>query len=119
MAAWLPAACYIKVQSPIEVAVALKIVTFLDSKFAVRGAGHNANPGFSSIDQSGVLIDMRGLNSITLSKDKKIASVGPGTSWDKVYEYLEKQQLTVVGGRVKDVGVGGVVLGGACCSFMP
>jgi FAD/FMN-containing dehydrogenase len=112
MTCWLPAACFLRVESSLDVAVALKLVTLLKSKFAVRGGGHNANPGFSSVDASGLLIDTGALNSINLSKDKKTASLGPGATWDQVYEKLEKEQLTVAGGRVKDVGVGGLLLGG-------
>lgn len=117
MTCWLPAACFLRVQTPLDVAVALRLVTSLKSKFAVRGNGHNANPGFSSIDQSGVLIDTGGLDFVKVSEDKSVASLGPGASWDQVYEQLEPQGLMVVGGRVKDVGVGGLILGGGMSHF--
>jgi FAD/FMN-containing dehydrogenase len=107
----LPAACFIRVESSLDVAVALKIVTSLKSKFAVRSGGHNPNPGFSSID-SGVLIDTASIDSIVLSQDKSTASLGPGATWDQVYDTLQKQELAVAGGRVKDIGVGGLLLGG-------
>ncbi|KAF1973574.1 FAD-binding domain-containing protein [Bimuria novae-zelandiae CBS 107.79] len=102
----LPAACFIQVRTPLEVAIALRIVTSLKAKFAVRSGGHNPNPGFGSIDGSGVLIDLGALNSVTLSKDKKIASIGPGAVWEDVYERLEGHGRAVAGGRVKGVGVG-------------
>jgi FAD/FMN-containing dehydrogenase len=109
---WLPAQCFIKPRSTLEVAVALKIVTLLDSKFAIRSAGHNPGPGFASIGPEGVLLDMRDINQVTLSSDKSYVSIGPGNTWEKVYNALEKSQLTVVGGRVAGVGVGGLILGG-------
>jgi FAD/FMN-containing dehydrogenase len=89
------------------VALALKIVTRLQSDFAVRSGGHNPSPGFSSVGQSGILLDLSALNEINLSHERDVASVGPGATWDSVYEELEKHQLTVVGGRVSGVGVGG------------
>ncbi|PVH92286.1 FAD-binding domain-containing protein [Periconia macrospinosa] len=117
MACWLPAACFLRVQTPLEVAIALRIVTFLKVKFSVRSAGHNPNPGFSSMDRSGILIDMGAMNTISLSQDKSVASLGPGATWDQVYEQLEPHEITVAGGRVKGVGVGGLILGGGMSHF--
>ena len=91
----------------------MKIVTLLRSKFAVRSGGHSTSPGFSSIGSEGVLIDMSDVNQITLSEDKSVVSLGPGCHWDKVYGELEKYELTVVGGRVAGVSVGGLMLGGS------
>jgi FAD/FMN-containing dehydrogenase len=90
----------------------LKVVTSLASKFAVRSGGHNPSPGFASIGSEGVLLDLSDINQITLSSDKSYVSLGPGGTWENVYKELEKFQLTVVGGRVAGVGVGGLILGG-------
>lgn len=87
----------------------------------IRSGGHNANPGFSSVDESGVVLDLRELRSVVLQPEKDVASVGPGAVWAEVYEELEKDGLTVVGGRVSEVGVGGLILGGSlilpCLNF--
>lgn len=88
-------------------------------KFAIRGAGHMANPGFSGIGSDGIVIDLKNLDQITLSEDKSIASVGSAARWDNVYEELEKHELTVVGGRVAGVGVGGLLLGGTYLRSAP
>jgi FAD/FMN-containing dehydrogenase len=93
-------------------AIVLKIVTTLKSTFAVRSSGHMANPGFSGVGNSGVLLDLTALNEVILSPHSDYASVGPGARWEQVYAELEKHDLTVVGGRVADVGVGGLILGG-------
>jgi FAD/FMN-containing dehydrogenase len=90
----------------------LKLITTFEAKFAVRSGGHNANPGYGSVGAGGVLFDLRGLDQITLSGDKSFVSVGPGATWGAVYRELEREGLTVAGGRVSDVGVGGLVLGG-------
>jgi hypothetical protein len=38
-------------------------------------------------------------------------TVGSGNRWKDVYTYLDQYAVTVVGGRVFDVGVGGLTLG--------
>jgi FAD/FMN-containing dehydrogenase len=97
---------------PFKVAVALKVVTFTGSKFAVRAGGHNPNAGFASIDGSGVLIDLVKLNTLELSADQKSIKVGPGNRWGAVQNYLSPYKISAVGGRNKGVGVAGVLLGG-------
>ncbi|KAH7395894.1 hypothetical protein BKA64DRAFT_72190 [Cadophora sp. MPI-SDFR-AT-0126] len=114
---WLPAACFIKPHSTLDVQIALKIITTLQSTFAVRTVGHNPNPGFSSVDESGVVIDLRELKNVVLSPERDVVSIGPGAMWGEVYGELEKYELTVVGGRVSEVGVGGLLLGGGMSHF--
>jgi FAD/FMN-containing dehydrogenase len=94
------------------------VITVTQSKFAIRSVGHNSNPGFSSIGVSGILLDLGALNDITLSSNGDVVSVGPGATWDMVYDELEKQQLTVVGGRASGVGVGGLITGGLSFHFL-
>lgn len=81
-------------------------------KFSVRSGGHSPNPGFSGIGSQGILIDLQRLNAVSLSADKKVATVSPGARWGDVFSILDANQTTVVGGRVPDVGVGGLILGG-------
>ncbi|KAI1144298.1 6-hydroxy-D-nicotine oxidase [Hypoxylon sp. FL0543] len=109
---WLPAACYVRPQTAEEVATALKAVRETGSRFVIRSGGHNCNPYVSSIDSSGVVLDLRDLNSISLDESTGIASIGPGCTWGQVYAFLEDYGLTTTGGRQKDVGVGGFILGG-------
>lgn len=78
--------------------------------FAVKSGGHNANAGFSSVD-GGVLISFQNSYDTVLSADKKTAVVGPGARWMDTVGALEPYGLTVVGGRLGDVGVGGLLLG--------
>lgn len=49
------------------------------------------------------------MNEITLSGDKKTAVIGPGNRWGAIYTKLAEQNLTVIGGRASDVGLGLVV----------
>ena len=68
--------------------------------------------GSNSIDSDGVLLSMSDLNTLQLSEDASIVSVGPGNRWRDVYDFLEPHSLTAVGGRVGGVGVPGLLLGG-------
>lgn len=80
-------------------------------KFAVRGGGHMWWTEASNI-QDGVTIDLGSLKQVEISTDRKITSVGGGARWEDVYLKLDAMNLAVVGGRVADVGVGGLTLGG-------
>jgi FAD/FMN-containing dehydrogenase len=108
----MPAACFFRPQNSLEVALALRIVTTLQATFAVRSGGHNANPGFSSVGQQGIVLDLGALNQLTFNGDKSTVSFGPGNTWDKVYGAVGGFNLTVAGGRAAGVGVGGLLLGG-------
>ena len=95
-----------------EVAQVLELIRKNSVKFAIRGGGHNANPGVNGVDGSGVVIDMSKLNTMSLCEDGIILLVGAGARWGDIYSYLEEHGRTAVGGRQKDVGIGGFMLGG-------
>ncbi|KAI9151434.1 oxidoreductase, fad-binding [Paramyrothecium foliicola] len=80
-------------------------------QFAVRSGGHMLWTGAANID-GGVTVDTRHLNSVTISDDKTMVSVGGGTVWSDIYPQLVPHNLTVIGARVPGVGVGGFTLGG-------
>lgn len=79
---------------------------------AVRSGGHGVVVGASN-DNYGVAIDLSSLNTITLSADKKVVSLGAGVRWQDVYAALDPYNLTVSGARVAGLGVGGFLTGGA------
>ena len=108
---WLPAACFIRPQNSLEVAMILKIIAQLQAKFAIRSGGHNANAGFSSIDENGLLIDAQDLQVRTLNVDGSITA-GSGNRWQDMYDFLDGHSLGAVGGRHDGVGVAGFLLGG-------
>lgn len=64
-------------------------------------------------------MDLRELNSVKLSQDGHSVSVGAGATWDAVYSLLDPLNLSVVGGRVAGVGVGGLTIGGGISYFGP
>lgn len=67
--------------------------------------------------QDGVTIDLSELTQVEVSKDRTSTSVGGGARWEDVYHRLDAMNLAVLGGRVHDVGVGGLTLGGKSSAF--
>lgn len=94
-----------------DVGKALALCQALGMKFSVRGGGHLQNPGFTSND-GGVVISMKNFNSVTVSEDRSTANIGAGLTWSQVYRDLDAKGLGVTGGRVPEVGVPGLLLGG-------
>lgn len=86
------------------------------TKVEVRGGGHSPFAGSANID-NGITIDLRNINAAEVNESKGIVSVGGGAIWGQVYGKLDAMGLSVVGGHVYDVGVGGFTLGGGFSSF--
>ncbi|KAF1985896.1 FAD binding domain-containing protein [Aulographum hederae CBS 113979] len=103
--------CILSPKSAAEVSAVLKVIASSNDTFAVKSGGHSPNKYFNSID-NGPLISTRLLNQVRLSDDKKTAIVGTGNRWDEVGKILDGSNVTVVGGRIGNVGVGGYILGG-------
>lgn len=80
-------------------------------QFAVRSGGHMIWAGSANI-QGGITIDMRSMNSTQLSNDNKVVSLGTGGLWVDAYTFLDQYNLTVMGGRVNGIGIGGLATGG-------
>jgi FAD/FMN-containing dehydrogenase len=104
-------ACRVEPESAQHIAQILNTVKEKQCHFAIKSGGHARFAGSSNAD-GGVTIDLVRLNSIKLSSDKKSVTIGAGSRWADVYRSLEAEHLTVIGGRVATVGVGGVILGG-------
>ncbi|OTA55078.1 Glucooligosaccharide oxidase [Hypoxylon sp. EC38] len=104
--------CIVLPRSADDVAKFIRIISYFKIKFAVRSGGHSPNPGWSSVGQDGVLLDLQRLNQISLSTDKALCSLGPGARWGDVVSTLGAQNATVIAGRNPLVGVGGLILGG-------
>jgi hypothetical protein len=109
---WQQPACVATPTCAADVSLLIKTLVQAKVPFAIRSGGHSPNRGDASIDGAGVLLSLHRLNHITYDAGTKLASIGPGARWDDVYTELDKYNVTVVGGRVMSVGVGGLVLGG-------
>ena len=81
------------------------------SSFAIRSGGHTPFAGAANIE-NGVTVDLRAMNVVKLSEDHSVTFAGAGSIWDDIYKKLQPLNLTVVGGRVAGLGVGGLTTGG-------
>lgn len=108
--------CRVAPQNALAVSFTLLVLRYTNCQFAVKSGGHATFVGGSNIN-GGVTIDLVNLNSLHLSADKKTTSIGSGNLWVDVYKYLDPQNLTAIGGRVADIGTGGLTLGGGINFF--
>ncbi|GAW14087.1 hypothetical protein ANO14919_034790 [Xylariales sp. No.14919] len=113
---WLPAACFVRPADTHGVAEVLKVVKKTGATFAVRGGGHNFNPGFSSVKGYGIVLDLRDLNTLHLDGER-ILQVGAGNTWGAVFSFLDESGLSAIGSRQNDLGVSGFLLGGGMPAF--
>ncbi|KEY69603.1 hypothetical protein S7711_06230 [Stachybotrys chartarum IBT 7711] len=113
-------ACFVRPKSVDDVAVTIRALglSAQDGSVAIRSGGHtwfaasNSAPG-------GITVDLRALRSFDVSGDMSSISVGPGVTWDTIYNRLDPLGVSVAGGRVAGVGVGGLTLGGGISYFGP
>jgi FAD/FMN-containing dehydrogenase len=77
--------------------------------FAVRGGGHSYE-GFSQ--SADVVIDVRGLDTITVDKSAGLVTAGSGVSLYQIYLAVAAQGLALQAGSCPTVGISGHVMGG-------
>ncbi|KAI5294177.1 hypothetical protein KEM56_005897, partial [Ascosphaera pollenicola] len=78
---------------------------------AEDAGGHNANYGFSSVNQ-GVLIDLQKMTKKSYDANSTLATYEPRNKFADIYEYLAPYNRTVVGARLGGVGTGLALSGG-------
>ncbi|KAB8204816.1 hypothetical protein BDV34DRAFT_235597 [Aspergillus parasiticus] len=112
--------CIVSPTTAEDVSTAINTITSTleTTNFAIRSGGHAPFTGASNI-ADGITLDLRGLNSITVSPDRTTASIGVGATWGEVYSHLDPLGLSVAGGRAAQVGVGGLTTGGGISYFSP
>lgn len=93
--------CVFKPAKTLEVSTVVLISRLYQCPFAVKGGGHAAWAGASSIED-GITISLENLKQANVSADKKTVDVGPGLRWIDVYNAVEKDGLSVAGGRVSE-----------------
>ncbi|KAL8654751.1 MAG: hypothetical protein Q9226_003315 [Calogaya cf. arnoldii] len=108
--AWAKPSCIFRPRGTSEVQEVVEILANRSIPFAIRSGGHMPSPLAANIND-GVLIDMSMLNEVEYNAAKNQVKVGAGQRWGDVYKQLDAYNVTVVGGRVLEVGVGGLILG--------
>ncbi|CAO2657439.1 Nn.00g035650.m01.CDS01 [Neocucurbitaria sp. VM-36] len=107
----LKPSCILYPKTADEVAVIVQVLHDNNETFAVKSGGHNPNEGFASI-QGGPLISTKELNEVLFDSASMTVRVGPGNDWEDIHKALQDTGVTVVGGRIGEVGVGGYIVGG-------
>ena len=77
---------------------------------AVRSGGHSV-AGMSTVDD-GLVIDLRNMKDITVDREARTATCGPGVTWAEFDRATQQHGLATTGGRVSTTGVAGLTLGG-------
>jgi len=101
-------AVIIRPSTPEQVADALRLAQEHALPVSVRSGGHGAG-AFRNPD--GLVIDMAAFDDIELLPSG-LVRVGTAATWGKVADALTPHGLVVTSGDTRDVGVGGLVLGG-------
>ena len=107
--------CFVSPANANDVSKAMKIIKQRQAPFTVKAGGHA--PYASSNLEDGVVIDFVNLNTLDLAADQKSIDVGPGNRWKHVAAILDPIHKAAVGGRVGEIGVGGLTLGGGISWF--
>ncbi|KAJ6198959.1 FAD binding domain-containing protein [Bipolaris maydis] len=108
--------CVFKPKSTLDVSTVVLVSRLYQCSFAVKGGGHAAWAGASSI-QDGITVSMENFRKVEVASDKQSVDIGPGLRWIDVYTAIEKDGLSVAGGRMAPVGVPGLLLGGGISHF--
>ncbi|HEX2436597.1 MAG TPA: FAD-binding oxidoreductase [Solirubrobacterales bacterium] len=97
-------------ESPDDVAEALAFARDNGLEVSVRAGGHSV--AGLSLNDGGLVLDVRGINAIDVDPDGGVARVGGGATWSKVDRATQEHGLATTGGRVSTTGVAGLTLGG-------
>jgi FAD binding domain/Berberine and berberine like len=92
-----------------DVRLCLDAVRGRRTQFRIR-AGGNSFAGYSASD--GVIIDVKGLDDVSVDRERRVASVAAGCSFAKLQAILEEHRFHLPLGDAKDVSVGGFMQGG-------
>jgi FAD/FMN-containing dehydrogenase len=92
--------CVFKPSKTLEVSAVVLLARFYQCPFAVKGGGHAAWAGASSIED-GITISMENFKQAKVAANKKTVDIGPGLRWIDTYKAVEAYGLSVVGGRVR------------------
>ena len=80
------------------------------TELAIRAGGHSV--AGASLNDGGLVIDMRGFDSIEVDPEARTARAGAGLAWGAFDAATQEHGLATTGGRVSTTGIAGLTLGG-------
>jgi FAD/FMN-containing dehydrogenase len=80
------------------------------TELAVRAGGHSV--AGMCLNDGGLVIDVRGLKSIAVDPEARVARAGAGLTWAEFDAATQAHGLATTGGRVSTTGIAGLTLGG-------
>jgi hypothetical protein len=96
--------------APDDVVTALAFARAHGLEVSVRGGGHSV--AGHSLNDGGLVLDMRGMADVEVDPSERIARIGGGATWSQVDRATGAHGLATTGGRVSTTGVAGLTLGG-------
>jgi FAD/FMN-containing dehydrogenase len=93
-----------------DVQAAVRWAARNDVPITARSGGHGY-AGYASV-RGGLVVDLRRLDRISVSRGSRRATIGPGAQLVDVYRRLARSGATIPAGSCPSVGVGGHALGG-------
>ncbi|RDW90040.1 FAD-binding oxidoreductase [Aspergillus mulundensis] len=102
-------------QTPSDVAALIKLAKNNSIPFTIRSGGHNLEG--RAVANDALLIDLRALNSVSVSPDRKTATVGGGILQYELGAQLWEHGLATATGAIPDVGYAGWAMYGGYGAF--
>ena len=96
--------------TPADVAAALELARRKDLAVAVRAGGHSV--AGMSVNDGGMVIDVRPMKDISVDPDGRTVKAGAGVTWAEFDAATQEHGLATTGGRVSSTGIAGFTLGG-------
>jgi FAD/FMN-containing dehydrogenase len=96
--------------APGDVGEALALASREGYDVAVRAGGHSV--AGMSVNDGGLVVDVRPMKHIEIDPDTRQARVGAGVTWGEFDRAAQAHGLATTGGRVSTTGVAGFTLGG-------
>src|SRR5829696_6784824 len=93
-----------------DVVAALAYARAAGLAVAARAGGHSV--AGVSLNEGGVVIDVRALNEVSVDAPRRVARCGAGATWSEFDRRTQAFGLATTGGRVSSTGVAGLTLGG-------
>lgn len=100
----------VAVRSAEEAAAAIRFAAAHDLKVSPRGSGHHYEA--AALREGGLLLDLAGLDAITIDATARTARVGAGVTGGELSKQLAEHHLAFPTGHCVDVGLSGYLLAG-------